>query len=388
MGKPVKFVALAERVRARIEAGEFPPGEPLPPERRLADSFGVSRLTLRKAFALLGEQRAVIRRPGIGTFASPAVRPGAAAALLYVGETGSHFYESFYRALCAEAQDRGLAITAIVPDANGKAQTSLLALVRTRRRLICMEDCWPRLRALLPDDVHVTRVSGFNSYRRLAPDERPGYLIGSDQYRAVKLAVEHLVQLGHRRIGLLEIAWDGDPDPLLGRLDARRETVLGYRAALQEHGIAEEWLLGIPDRPDLEEWQPHETAVIQRHFDTWPRMPTAFVSAYDFRAAPLVKVLRERGLRVPEDISVVGVGNTPWAGWIDPPLTSVCLGEAEMARLALVLNAEPEPPRPRVIRIDPELVLRRSTAPPPGDSRAGEAVRRRRRSATGRESAR
>lgn len=384
MGKPVKFVALAERVRARIEAGEFPPGEPLPSERQLAEALGVSRLTLRKAFALLGEQRAVIRRPGIGTFAGPGARTATATTVLYAGETRSHFYETFYLALCAEAQDRGLAITALAPGDGAVAQDRLISLARAHRRLICMEDAWARLQPLLRDDVHVTRVSGFNSFRGLAPDERAGYLIGSDQYRAVKLAVEHLVQLGHRRIGLLEIAWTGQADPLLGAVDARRETVLGYRAALQESGLPQEWFLAIPDQPEATDWQAYEAAVVRRHLESWPTWPTAFVSAYDFRAAPLVAVLREHGLRVPDDISVVGIGNTPWAEMVDPPLTSVCLGEAEMARVALVLNAEPEPPRARVIRVEPELVLRRSTAPPPSQR---PTVARRRRPATGREPA-
>ncbi len=75
----------------------------------------------------------------------------------------------------------------------------------------------------------------------------------------------------------------------------------------------------------------------------------------------LLRVWREQKVRVPEDVSVIGIGNTPWVLALDPPLTSVCLGEAEMARLALLLNEAEPPEKTRVVRVDPEVMVREST---------------------------
>jgi LacI family transcriptional regulator len=173
------------------------------------------------------------------------------------------------------------------------------------------------------------------------------------------------VRLGHRSIAFLDTGRVLAPDNPIGTLDPKRDSLLGYRAGLQESRIDREWLLAIPDFPDLEHWQENEERSVRAHLERWGEVPSAILCAYDFRAGPLFRVLRERGLRIPQDVSVMGMGDTPWAIALDPMLTSVCLGESQMARLALVLNEEPEPPTPRVIRVDPELVERQSVAEAP-----------------------
>ncbi len=363
MARPAKYTGVADALSQRIRAGEFEHGVPLPPEAELAADLGVHRLTLRKALGLLAQRQLIVKRPGLGSFVNPAAANLELPTILYVGETTSHFFEPFYRALCAEAQDRGKAITTVPPRSNGKGLDNLVDLAKKHERLICMEDCWDAIKTIVPEDVHVTRVSGFHSFGELPDDERPGYLISSNEYHAVKLAIKHLVALGHRRIGFLDIAWQSQGDPLLGIVKPQMETTLGYRAGLRIRGIEQEWLIGIPDPYESDDWQHYGAESIRHHFASWKDMPSAIICSADFRAAALIKVLRERGLRVPEDVSVVGIGNTPWAEWTDPQLTSICLGEAEMARLALVLSEEPEPRRPRIIRVDPELVERKSVAP-------------------------
>jgi hypothetical protein len=67
-------------------------------------------------------------------------------------------------------------------------------------------------------------------------------------------------------------------------------------------------------------------------------------------------------------------------GWharaLDPALSSVCLGEAEMARLAILLNVEPAPATARIVRVDPEIVERNSVADGPAGRTAGPVVTR------------
>lgn len=350
-------------IRQYVLSGEVQPNVALPSCRELAKRFHISHMTVHRAMNTLAEERVVIRLAG----GMVSVNPAAAAHLgiaptLYVGDTQGHFEHAFYTALCAEAQDRGKAVTSFMPGDGSQAMDRFQALAGQHNRLICAETVWGKVRDAIPADVHVTRVSGYFSVGAVSSADRPGYVVSTDIYRGVKLAVEHLVSLGHRRIGLLDVGWQQDGDALLGRADPRRDSLLGYRAALQENGLQEEWLLIIPNKPDAgANWEDHQAQVIRRHLDIWSPLPTAVLAIADYRAAGLLRVLRERGLRVPDDMSVMGVGNTPWALAVDPPLTTICLGERQLARLAMILNEEPEPNSARVIRVDPELVVRKST---------------------------
>lgn len=362
MARQIVFTEVAHRLRARIAAGEFATTEPLPAERALAEELGVNRLTLRKALELLEREQVVVRRQGCGTFVAANAGPRSQDSVLYVGDTQAHFYQGFYGALCAEAQDRHLAVTAFSPTDTAESLDAFRKLAVRFRRLICMESAWLLIQATVPDDVHVTRVSGFRSIDEAEMGTRPGYIISSDTFRAAKLAVRHLIELGHRRIALVEYGHRVPDQPLLGEFSPRSEMVLGCNSALQEAGLDPLLALALPDHP-TEEFQDWQARCLRHQLGRMRQRSTGFVCAGDFRGGALLRVLRERRVRVPEDASVVGIGNTPWAEALDPQLCSVSLGEAQMARLALLLNAEPEPDTVRVVRVDPVLVRRRSTGP-------------------------
>jgi DNA-binding LacI/PurR family transcriptional regulator len=215
--------------------------------------------------------------------------------------------------------------------------------------------------------VRVTRVSGAPGIEEPVDGGRPSFVISADTYRAVKLAVEHLADLGHQRIGHIDAGYAVGGGALCGRVLPNLSSYLGFLSGLRERNLSTTCVLGVPHSlftsPSVD-WAAEHKRFFKHCLDRLDTWPTAFVCMADFRAGPLLRLLRERGLRVPEDISVVGIGNTPWALALDPPLTSVCLGEAEMARMALLLNDEPEPERTRVYRVDPELVVRQSAGKP------------------------
>jgi len=81
----------------------------------------------------------------------------------------------------------------------------------------------------------------------------------------------------------------------------------------------------------------------------------------DFRAVRLLAMLRELGLRCPQDCSVVGAWNTPWCNLSTPSLTSVSLAEEELARLMVLLSQQPVPATPTELTVTPRLVEREST---------------------------
>ncbi len=363
MARPAKFTSVAAQIRARIDAGSFAPGDALPPEQELAERFGVNRLTLRKAVAVLAGEGVLLRRPGSGTFVrAEGVRGVPAGSLLYVGSTTDHFFQAFYQALCVEAERCGKAVTVFTPSSSPDSLRQFTRMAASHRRLICMDAHWPTIRACVPREVRVTRVSGFDSLDQAQNGEHPAYAVSTDTYRAVKLAVEYLAGLGHRRIGYVDAGYALDGNPMLGAVKGDRPPYLGFRSGLHECILQEACVLAVPHKlltgTDFQE--PHYR-YYTHHLRTLKPLPTAFVCVGDFRAGALLRVLREQKVRVPEDVSVIGIGNTPWALALDPPLTSVCLGESEMARLALLLNEAEPPEKTRVVRVDPEVMVREST---------------------------
>jgi LacI family transcriptional regulator len=164
---------------------------------------------------------------------------------------------------------------------------------------------------------------------------------------------EHLLQLGHRRIGFII----GDPEH--GQSHDRHA---GYRRALERHGIEYDREL-----------------VQQGHFDyesgcscaeqllSMPRRPTAIFASNDPMAMGVLSAAHEMGFDVPGELSVAGFDDSPLARHAWPPLTTVRQPIAEVARLAakeLIGRLEDRSEGPSHHCLKAELVLRRSTAVP------------------------
>lgn len=142
-----------------------------------------------------------------------------------------------------------------------------------------------------------------------------------------------------------------------------RARVDGYRTAL---GTAR-----LPVDPELivEGNFHHEAGYAAAHaLLTRPDRPTAIFAGNDLQALGVYEAARELGLRVPEDLSVVGFDDLPLARWVGPPLTTVRQPLIEMAetaaRLAIGLGRGEQPTATRV-DLATSLVVRTSTAPPP-----------------------
>ena len=177
--------------------------------------------------------------------------------------------------------------------------------------------------------------------------------VESDSYTGAQQAVHYLAQLGHRRIGFIA----GRPD-----LRSAVARASGYRAALSAAGI--------PFDPALVGVGRYEQDVAREAAEAMLALadpPTAVFAANDLSALSIVEVARERGLRVPEELSVVGFDDVPEAARAQPGLTTVRqpmkrLG-AEAVRMVLALLAGEELPETH-IELPTRLVARGTTAPP------------------------
>jgi LacI family transcriptional regulator len=177
--------------------------------------------------------------------------------------------------------------------------------------------------------------------------------IGSDHAVTGTLAAEHLLGLGHRRIGTVT-------GPRTRQVVQRR--MRGFRAALHTGGHP------LPERRIAEaDWSfEGGWAATHRLLDADPTVTAVFVHS-DVMAVGTLKALHERGLRLPADCSVVGCDDLSFAGYVVPPLTTVRIPFQETGERAatLLLDRIGGNPIPARELLPVEFVVRESTGPPP-----------------------
>jgi len=198
-------------------------------------------------------------------------------------------------------------------------------------------------------------------YVRVAPlDQRPGLGVSIDDRAAAARVVEHLIDLGHRRIGFVR----GHPDH--GASEARHE---GYRLALMRHRIAIDEQLEFDGRFDFESGRR-----AGQYFLALDTPPTAIFAANDEMAAGVIQQAQQYGLTLPDQLSVAGFDDTPLSRSLWPPLTTVHQPIRHMAERAteLLIEAIINRQRGRAAAVGPRsqvfdapLVVRETTAAAP-----------------------
>lgn len=173
----------------------------------------------------------------------------------------------------------------------------------------------------------------------------------TDNIEGAYQAVSHLLQLGHRRIGLIG-------GPLLTTTGRERQD--GYRKALLEAGIqADQRLIKIGGF--RQEGGYRGACELLAGEDP----PTAIFTSNNLMTLGALGAIRDKGLKIPDDIALVGFDDLPWAAALVCPLTTVAQPTYEMGQIAteLLLGRIADKDRPiRKIKLEPTLVVRQSSA--------------------------
>jgi GntR family transcriptional regulator, arabinose operon transcriptional repressor len=363
--KVPRYRQIADELKSQIKESILVPGQTLPTEPELARKYSVTRVTLRKAVDMLVTEGLVKRQQGRGTFVADNRHATHPSYLLYVGPTEEHFFKEFYCALSRESQNKHLAVAAFHPQANlsPDAAQHWGRLIARARALICDVTLWPAVEASIPA---ATPVLAFGRPDQgVASCRLPTYRILLDTRKAVRIATEHVLKLGHKRIAFITAGPMSGADPLLGKPYPDMPEFLGFQDALLPAGIFDGPVLGIPGPAKEDEWEVSYDAVLRHFLSSQPSIPTAFVCDADFRAARLLAVMEERGLHAPRDFSVVGLWNTPWCSITNPPLSSISFMEDEMAQLLVMLSQQPIPSAPVELAVTPRMIERASCGPAP-----------------------
>lgn len=380
--------AVAAIIGERIKHGLYPPGCRVPPERVLAAELGVSRRFIRMAYDRLTADGVIEkrhhRRPIV-----PLPRSGLGAGAGLVAVNGRFVF----RPVEGESpQTQMKTIAAVLP--SHPVCPGGLAMIAGIHRVLTDFDSHYRMQ--LYDTYHASRsevlrleakalnaivdlpnvegliwwcysddadIAAFLRDRpEIAPvfiDRRPGCasvdFVGIDDVESSRAAVEHLFDLGHRRIAHMM-------DP--GRYSTIVDRAAGYREAHIGRGV--------PVDPDLMislDWSKERMERTLDHLYRLPNPPTAVFASNDFIAYEMVAAAEARGICVPKGLSVMGHGNidqfTPrqFLSTVEQPFELI--GRTAARLLLRRLNGLPSPEdSTQHIILQAPLILRQSTARP------------------------
>ena len=325
-----KHAAVAEVLREEIAKGIWAAGECIPSEQQLAKRFGVAYMTARQAVSSLVSEGVLERVARKGTYvvqkrtAVPPTR-NPFVLLLEGGKTSldPYYLPPLIEALECEIQAHGFEVS--VYDYTLAIREGLIPKEAVVCCVLLSEPEILYANLLLDGGNRVVAIN------RCGDGGRVPY-VTPDNAAGAQMAVEHLIDLGHRRIGFIR--------GLPGNIDAsdRRR---GYVQALRSRGLA----LGPEDGDHFTEACGYEVA---KRMLAAKVLPTAIFCASDLSAIGAMKAIAEAGFSVPSDISVVGFGDFPLARFWHPGLTTVHLPLPELgtsaakAMLSLMEGIEPE----------------------------------------------
>jgi len=310
--------AVLSLVRERIESGFYAPGIRLPAERTLASEFGVSRGVIRNVYAQLTEQGLIeqshYHRPHIPLKSNDSVRTAPSDQAVQVQTIAAILPSdpSFPGGLSVVAGIHRVLAESVSPyrltyvDTYHKDRPQLLRLEAQALRSVIDENVSGLILWYFSPEEEIVKILDAHPELPIVfidryPSSFDCDFAGLDDVESSKGAVEFLIDGGHTRIAHLM-------DP--GTFSTIEERAQGYREAFAARGLAvpEELIFHLEWSPD-----PAKVTNTEAAFDYLfglDNPPTAVFTSNDYIAHRFIKLAQARGKRVPEDISVVGHGNT------------------------------------------------------------------------------
>jgi len=320
---------LKELLLKEIRNGRFQPGGRIPSEREIAESYGISRASVRESISELLNSGLLFRTVGKGTFVSPdisaAARTERATAsephniAFIISENIFHFVQTGYNKILAGVQEVAategwrLLFHTVGDDANNPR---LLSLRNTQNRSLDGCVIVGGVRRHVLDLLQEERIPTILVDLLISDEEAAAVTI--DYARGARLGMRHLYELGHRNIGY--VGFSGS------------QKYRGYWQCLEE--------LGLRYDPRYVEFL-HELNLqpgILAGFQAIQRMvaasnlPSALLITNDFVALGVMEGLSIAGVRTPDQISIVGFDDLGQK--TSPPLTTVRVDLAQVGKLA------------------------------------------------------
>ncbi|MBS1881470.1 MAG: LacI family DNA-binding transcriptional regulator [Actinobacteria bacterium] len=336
------------------------PGQSLPTIRDVARLAGVSKTTASDALQSRGrvskETRARVEEAAtkLGYTPHAGARDLTRQRSEVIGLLVGDFYDPFNAEFTAHLEHQAAAngfrvlLATAGPDLSGE-ETAISNLLEHRVAALI-------LIAYTGGDAQLRSIGSHTQVVSVGYNGSVGTAIGLDDVTGARMAVDHLLELRHRRIAYVS------GTILAPATDAAR--IAGYRAALRSAKVdsGAGLLCNVGPRDD-----PERMGSVRELLQS-PDRPTAFFAASDITAIEVMSEALELGLQVPDDLSIVGFDNMMLASVPMISLTTIAQPVDELARLsikAVMDGLNGSPPKPTLL--EPTLVVRRSSAPAPID---------------------
>ena len=301
-----KYMAIAEAIKAEIVSGRIGQNERISSCSELRARYGVTPTTINQVYGLLEREGLVVREHGRGVFVQGSLRGGTGTIAVPGGEftrsQRSPYWDDLFRGIETAASDAGFEILITKLGSNslrrGKVDGIILAGY-DESAMSAMSAGMPCVSLLVP-------LEGVTS-------------VAIDDYRAMRSVVDYLIELGHRKIAFL---YEGTIGPLT------RPRHHAVSDGMEEAGIAIDprWARAVPlplPAPSDFRAGARETMTAWLH-DDWKELGcTAIVAINDETAIGAMQALEEAGVRVPEEVSVVGFDGIETRDNSLPSLTTV-----------------------------------------------------------------
>ena len=346
-----KYHQLKEFIKTQILDGEILPGEKLTSENALARQFKLSRHTVRQALGELENEGFICREKGRGTFCSFSEKNTIKNIAVLTTYISDYIFPAIIRGIEEVLSNNGYNL--ILANTNNdklKEAQCLENFLNQEIGALIIEPTKSALENINIDYFRKLEAKGipYLMLHAYYPDLDPAYVI-MDDAQGSYLTTNHLLQMGHRRIaGIFK------SDDLQG---VKRQT--GFLSALKEYGITEnpKWI----GNYSTEQLRAYPYQFIQNLLHQDER-PTAIVCYNDQIALEVLEAIRNEGLKVPDDISVVGFDDSSLATATEIKLTTIKHPKASMGRqvgnnIIQMLTGKVKKPR---LTYPSELIIRSS----------------------------
>ena len=310
------YIQLKELIKGQIAEGVLKPGASLPSERKLCKLYGVSHITVRQALIELTKEGLLFRSPGRGTFVKPErfIRRHESIVLgVVIPELRENLSPHF-------TSEMLLGVKSLV-----ESYRFTLVLYTENEIDYLVESSTSKLDGLILTNPMIkdTRLSMLK--RKQTPfvvigrgNEDEVYTVDNDNEAIGYLLSVHFLKAGHNRIGFIN-----GPS----HLTVSEDRLKGYKKALKQYGIKiEEDLIMSGDFSEDNGYEKAKKLVDKK--------VSAIICADDFIALGVLRFLKEKGIKIPNEISIAGCNNSSFTRHTNPPLTTVEIFPCELGRKA------------------------------------------------------
>lgn len=345
-----KYRQLKEILKEQINKGKLKPGDQIPPEEKIAQRHGVSLGTVRQAMAELVNEGLVYKEQGKGTFIAEKKKKKTFTIGLLLTDVGNPFFSQLARSIQEKAHL--LKYSVIYYNTNDqllRETESIDMLIKRRVDGVILVPVLKNGEERLMQKLRENDIP-FVYLDRYLNEPASDYII-IDNLSGVRQVMEYLISLGHKRIGCISAqpyTWTS------------KQRMRVCKKIVRENNLAtENSLVQISNLPD----DKGGYDAMNKLFSMKNR-PTAIFATNDIIAIGAYKAAKDKGIRIPQDLSLVGFDDIEASSHLEVPLTTITQPINEMGKIAMKILAgksgKKDAQKLQKIVLEPKLVVRES----------------------------